>query len=106
MFVRVVPNVCQNGKPASQCILTLDCCILACAASLASVFVLLAAGQYKVKGLVGGLPPATALWNVKLALAYYSTSQAQLLSDLSTLAGSFPGVSYKVLHSITMYMQR
>ena len=60
-----------------------------CAALLVSISVLLAADRHKVKGLVGGLPPTTALWNLKLALAYYSTSQAQLLSELSTLAGSF-----------------
>lgn len=49
----------------------------------------LAADRPKVKGLIGGLPPASALWNLKLALAYYSTSQARLLSDLSTIAGMF-----------------
>lgn len=48
----------------------------------------LAADRPKVKGLIGGLPPASALWNLKLALAYYSTSQARLLSDLSTIAGT------------------
>lgn len=48
----------------------------------------LGAGKYKVKGLTGGLPSTTALWNLKLALAYYSTSQAVLLTELGTNAGS------------------
>ncbi|KAL3162204.1 hypothetical protein ABBQ32_009910 [Trebouxia sp. C0010 RCD-2024] len=45
-------------------------------------------GKYEAKGLTGGLPSTTALWNLKLALAYYSTSQAVLLSELSNNAGS------------------
>ena len=61
------------------------------------MFVMLATDRHKVKGLVGGLPPATALWNLKLALAYYSTSQVQLLSDLSTVAGSFPDTPFQNL---------
>ena len=69
----------------------IDTRLLARAALLAVIPVLLAADIHKVKGLVGGLPPATALWNLKLALTYYSTSQAQLLCDTGTGAGRFPG---------------
>lgn len=67
-----------------------------CMCSLACRFhtsLQLAADRPKVKGLIGGLPPASALWNLQLALAYYSTSQARLISDLSTVAGSFCWIS-------------
>ena len=46
------------------------------------------AGKHKVKGLTAGLPPAIALWNLKLGLAYYNTSQINLISELSALASS------------------
>ena len=76
-------------------ILTLACCMLSyhtltciCSFCLHQQILGFAADRHKVKGLVGGLPPATALWNLKLALAYYSTSQARLLSEMSTSVAS------------------
>ncbi len=46
------------------------------------------AGKHKVKGLTAGLPPTTALWNLKLALAYYSSSLGNLSADLASRSSS------------------
>ena len=45
-----------------------------------------------MKGLTAGLPPTTALWNLKLALAYYSSSLGNLSADIAprSSSGSLP----------------
>ena len=63
----------------------LDNCPFAYSTSEPGVY-LTCAGRHKVKGLTAGLPPSVALWNLKLALAYYNTSQINLLSELTAVA--------------------
>ena len=41
-----------------------------------------------MKGLTAGLPPTTALWNLKLALAYYSSSLGNLSADIASRSSS------------------
>ncbi|KAL0039031.1 hypothetical protein WJX77_005730 [Trebouxia sp. C0004] len=45
-------------------------------------------GKHKVKGLTAGLPPTIALWNLKLALAYYSSSLGNLSDDIASRSSS------------------
>lgn len=45
-------------------------------------------GHQTPKGLAAGLPALNALWNLKLSLAYYSSSMANLSASLSTASSS------------------
>ena len=58
--------------------------VIGTARTLSAKFEAFCIGLHNAKALTAGLPPATALWNLKMALAYYSSSLANASADLAT----------------------